>query len=158
LCLFDYFTFSYLPIEKKLFVQAEQRSMEEKAMILHAEDTKQVVEAQKENVRSHQVSYYSVLQIKEVQLFIISGALKNLANLVDFNDVGITKDFTKYDSNFYLYFYGSCFALLLCGIIHDTVFNGKAYLLVVILNLISICVQVITTVEQALGISHDSNS
>lgn len=125
--------------------------MEENAMFDMAEDKKQIVDQQKENARAHQVSYYSVLQISEVQLMIISGGLKVLANEIEFKDVGLTKDFNKYNSNYYLYFYGSCFALLCCGIIHDTLFNGKSYLLILIMNIITIFVQLVISVVQAIS-------
>ena len=49
-----------------------------------------------------------------------------------------------------MFFYGGCLALVACGLLHDTVFNGKSYLTVFTLNLISIFFQVATTAYQKL--------
>jgi hypothetical protein len=93
--VFDFFTFKYLPIERKLWIR-DERTFEENAIREHTED-KAVIATQKVNFRTHSVSYMSVLRVKEVQLMIIAGGLKNVANEIAFQDIGLTADFDLYN-------------------------------------------------------------
>ena len=76
------------------------------------------------------VSFLDVLRIKEVQLVILACGIKHLANEIAFAKIGPTKKFSDNPHNYFCYFYGGCLALLVCGIFHDTVFNGKSYFLI----------------------------
>lgn len=81
-----------------------------------------------------------VLKIKEVQLMIIAGGLKQVANSINFREIGLTKTLDENYRNYYGYFFGACAALLAAGLIHDGIFNGKSYLMVFSLNVITIIV------------------
>lgn len=79
LSVIDIYTFSYFPIEKRLFVRQEERSIEEQAIIRDSEG-----EFYRDNFKRQksitgewfQISYMHVLKIREVQLMIIAGGLK----------------------------------------------------------------------------------
>jgi len=75
---------------------------------------------------------------------IIAGGLKQVANKINFREIGLTKHLDEHYRNYYGYFYGACAALLAAGLIHDGIFNGKSYLMVFILNVITIVVQSLT--------------
>jgi hypothetical protein len=75
---------------------------------------------------------------------IIAGGLKQVANKINFREIGLTKHLDENYRNYYGYFYGACAALLAAGLIHDGIFNGKSYLMVFILNVITIVVQSLT--------------
>ena len=126
-------------------MQKEERTMEERAIIENADDNDNVQEllimqrhGSEAGPIQHSSSYLSVFKIKEVKLVIIAGGLKVMANFISFNDIGLTENISNLNDNFYLFFYGGLFALFVSGVTHDTVFNGKSYLMIVILNLVGI--------------------
>lgn len=66
------------------------------------------------------VSFMKVLRIREVQVMILAGGLKVIADSIDFYCIGQTSKFDiKGGNNYLFYFYGSLAALLAGGILHD---------------------------------------
>ena len=69
LSIFDFKTFSYFPIEKRLFVRQEERSIEEQAIIRDSEGDFYRDNFKKQKAITgewFQISYMHVLKIKEV--------------------------------------------------------------------------------------------
>lgn len=71
--------------------------------------------------------------------------------------IGKTNQLIKDSNNSFSFFYGSCAALVISGLFHDTVFNGKTYFLVFAINTFSIIYQLIVLVFDKLGLNDSSN-
>ena len=88
------------------------------------------------------ISFISVFWLPEVRKLLFAGAFKLGADYISFALIGVTSTLNNPDEqvnhSFTPYFYGSCLAILISGIFHDTIFQKKAYLLIVVLNLITI--------------------
>ena len=87
----------------------------------------------------------SVIRVKEVKMMIIAGSLKTIANTVSFMTTGITSQFMAHNKSYYNYFYGACLALVVCGVLHDTLLDRKSYLTLFSLNTIMILFQLSST-------------
>jgi hypothetical protein len=91
------------------------------------------------------VSYMSVIRVKEVKMIIIAGGVKTVANTVSFLTTGLTSMLSSMMHSYHAYFYGGCLALVVCGVLHDTMLDGKSYLTLFALNTIMIVAQVSST-------------
>ena len=79
-----------------------------------------------------------VLQIEEIRMIIISSGLKLMANGISVNEIGASSTFYKNEEQYLPYFFGGCLSMLLGGILHDVLSNGKTYLVIVAINVITI--------------------
>ena len=93
----DYFTFYNYPIQRSIIMARTERSAIENERLLeiseyHAKENlfKEFYKAENKSKMGFSVSFFSVLTIPEMQIVLLGGALRHVANLFNFALVGVT--------------------------------------------------------------------
>ena len=147
IAVIDYFTFYNYPMQRSIILAKTERSKAENQKLVEiamktsckAKLFSEFFKGENRSKMGFSVSFTRVLSIRETQLILLGGCLKNIADFYEYSLCGITaEELKKNDHNFAPFFIGQVAGMVLAGLSNDLFFKKCQTLVVTIINVLAI--------------------
>lgn len=134
--LIDYYTFYNYPMQRCIILGKSERSTTENCRLLELSQTtpkenifSEFFKGEKKTKMGFSVSFLQVLSMRPIQIVLVGGALRHVADYFAFALVGVSSSFLTSTQNFAPYFFGQIGGYLIAGLGNDLLFSNYQFLL-----------------------------